>query len=178
MNSFGSPDTGPVPPPPPPTPSPAVGGLVGGAVENGMPQGAATDVAGQASDRLPEGDGDPTSELGPYFDAAALQRRLGFTMQELNAQVHRNTLLGVETDEGSVLYPMWQFHPDMTVLEGLPQLLRILHQTAPDGFSKAAWLAAPQARFGGRSAAGLLAEGAERGPLLAAARADVERLSH
>ena len=121
---------------------------------------------------------DPNGELGPFFDTAGLCRRLGVTRQALNGRVHRNTLLGVKADDGSILYPTWQFTPDMAVLGGLPELLRVLDAVAPDGFSKAVWLCAPQARLGGRSAAELLAAGADLEPLLQAAQADVDRLSH
>ncbi len=120
---------------------------------------------------------DPNGELGPFFDTAGLCRRLGVTRQALNGRVHRNTLLGVKADDGSILYPTWQFTPDMAVLEGLPELLRVLGRVAPDGFSKAVWLSSPQARFGGRSAGELLASGADLEPLLQAAEADADRLA-
>ena len=122
-------------------------------------------------------DDDPTGALGPFFDTAGLCRRLGVTRQALNGRVHRNTLLGVKADDGSILYPTWQFTPDMAVLDGLPELLRILDAVAPDGFSKAVWLCAPPARLSGRSAAELLAAGADLEALLEAARADVDRLA-
>lgn len=122
-------------------------------------------------------DDDPTNELGPFFDTAGLRRQLGVTRQALSGRVHRNTLLGVKADDGSILYPTWQFTPDMAVLDGLPDLLRILDAVSPDGFSKAVWLCAPQARLGGRSAAELLVAGADLNALLEAARADVDRLA-
>lgn len=120
---------------------------------------------------------DPTDELGPFFDTARLCRRLGVTRQALNGRVHRNRLLGVKTDVGTLLYPSWQFKADMTVLDGLPQLMRVLHQAAPDGFSKAVWLTSRQARFGDRSAVEVLVERGDLAMLLEAAQADVDRLA-
>lgn len=129
--------------------------------------------------KLPgHGDADPTQELGPYFDTASLCQRLGVKRQALGARVRRRTLLGVEADDGSLLYPSWQFTADMAVLDGLPQLLRVLSLTASDGLSQAMWLTSRQARFAGHTAVEVLAEGTDLESLISAARADAERLAH
>ncbi|MFT4297317.1 MAG: hypothetical protein QM582_18100 [Micropruina sp.] len=137
--------------------------------------GEAQAVIDAAADALPDRD-DPTQALGPYYDSAGLQRRLNVTRQALHGRVERNTLLGVEADDGSRLYPVWQFGADMRVLHGLPPVLQELDRVAEDGFSKAVWLVEPSPELGGVSAAQWLAEGRDAAVVLSLAHTDVERM--
>lgn len=132
-------------------------------------------VVDAAADALPDHE-DPTQTLGPYYDSAGLQRRLSVTRQALYGRVERNTVLGVETDDGPRLYPAWQFGPHMRVLPGLPPVLQELHRVAADGFSKAVWLAEPSPELGGVSAAQWLIEGKDAATVLSLAHSDVERM--
>ena len=147
------------------------------AVMSGTLDRADADAAVEAfAARLPDAD-DPTETIGPFFDTPGLCRRLGVTRQALNSRAHRNSLLAVEADEGPNLYPAWQFSPDMTVVPGLPAVLKALHLAATDGFSKAVWLTTPQQRLGGMSAADWIRQGHDLRVVLEAARADAERLA-
>lgn len=132
-------------------------------------------VVDAAADALPDRD-DPTQTLGPYYDSAGLQRRLSVTRQALHGRVERNTVLGVETDDGPRLYPVWQFGPDMRVLPGLPPVLQELHRVAEDGFSKAVWLTEPSPELDGLSAAQWLTGGKDAVTVLSLAHSDVERM--
>lgn len=127
-------------------------------------------------DRLPDS-ADPTQTLGPYYDTGGLRRRLGgVKRQALEGRRRRNTLLAVEADDGSLLYPTWQFTKDFGVVEGLPAVLRELGKVAEDGFSKAVWLTTPQDALGGWTAAEWLAESGDPERVRAAAESDVGRL--
>ncbi len=126
-------------------------------------------------DRLPDHD-DPNDQIGPYYGTAGLRRRLGISRQAISQRVDRNTLLGVEADDGSILYPVFQFTADMAVLDGLPSVLKELHRVAEDGFSKAVWLTTPDDNLGGRTAIEWLREIGDVSCLVADARADVGRL--
>lgn len=137
--------------------------------------GEAQAVLRAATDALPDVD-DPTHALGPYYDLAGLKRRLGVSRQAIHARIERNTLLGVEADDGSRLYPTWQFDSDMKVLSGLPAVLQELHRVADDGFSKAVWLSEPSPELEDTSAARWLPAGRDPSAVLALARADVERM--
>ena len=127
------------------------------------------------ANRLPDDD-DPTEALGPYFDTPGLRRRLGVTRQALTGRVQRNTLLAVPADDGSLLYPTWQFTPDLEPLPGLSEVLSALHRVAKDGLSKALWLATPQEPLGDVSAATWLAGAGDPATVVALAHADVERM--
>lgn len=126
--------------------------------------------------RLPDF-ADPTQTLGPYYDTGGLRRRLGgVKRQALEGRRRRNTLLAVEADDGSLLYPTWQFTKDFGVVEGLPAVLRELGKVAEDGFSKAVWLTTPQDVLGGRTAAEWLSERGDPERVRVAAESDVRRL--
>ncbi|MBB1516520.1 hypothetical protein H5398_11150 [Tessaracoccus sp. MC1679] len=127
------------------------------------------------ANRLPDDD-DPTEALGPYFDTQGLRRRLGVTRQALTGRVQRNTLLAVPADDGALLYPTWQFTPDLEPLAGLSEVLSELNRVAKDGLSKALWLTTPQGALGQVSAANWLAQGRDPAAVLALAHADVERM--
>lgn len=127
------------------------------------------------ANRLPDDD-DPTEALGPYFDTQGLRRRLGVTRQALTGRVQRNTLLAVPADDGALLYPTWQFTPDLEPLAGLSEVLGELHRVAKDGLSKALWLTTPQEALGHVSAANWLDKGGDPATVLALAHADAERM--
>lgn len=127
------------------------------------------------TERLPDHE-DPTEMLGPYYDTSGLRRRLGVTRQALAGRVQRNTLLGVEADDGSILYPVWQFDRDMKVLAGLSAILQELHRVAIDGFSKAVWLATPQEELSNKSSAEWLASSGDTEHVRRLAEADVSRM--
>jgi hypothetical protein len=133
-------------------------------------------VVEAVTDRLPDA-ADPTQTLGPYYDTGGLRRRLGdIQRQALEGRRRRNTLLAVEADDGSFLYPTWQFTKDFGVVNGLPAVLKELSKVAQDGFSKAVWLTTPQDELDGQTAAEWLAGSGDPERVRAAAQSDVERL--
>ncbi|MFT4166357.1 MAG: hypothetical protein QM650_14050 [Microlunatus sp.] len=127
------------------------------------------------AERLPDHD-DPTEMLGPYYDTSGLRQRLGVTRQALAGRVQRDTLLGVEADDGSILYPVWQFDHHLKVLAGLPAILQELNQVATDGFSKALWLCTPQDDLNQKTSAEWLAESGDAERVRHLAEADVARM--
>ena len=133
-------------------------------------------VVEAVTDRLPDA-ADPTQTLGPYYDTGGLRRRLGGVQrQALEGRRRRNTLLAVEADDGSFLYPTWQFTENFGVVDGLPAVLKELSRVAQDGFSKAVWLTTPQDELDGQTAAEWLAGSGDPERVRAAAQSDVERL--
>ena len=132
-------------------------------------------VAGQGGEGEPDA-GDPTHDLGPYFEAAALHRRMNVSPETLEEMVQLNTLLAVEADRGAPLFPAWQFTPDVRTLPGLPKVLAELHRAATDGLSKAVWLTTPQVGLDGLSAAEWLRVGRDPEIVAHLARMDADRL--
>lgn len=78
----------------------------------------------------------PEALIGPCYDTAGLTRLLGVCRQTVTRRARNNTLLAVPTDEGLNLYPASQFTPEMTVVPGIPDVLKELHQVAADGARK------------------------------------------
>lgn len=145
-------------------------------VDDGTLSQPEADAALQAiAERLPDHD-DPTEMLGPYYDTSGLRQRLGVTRQALAGRVQRNTLLGVEADDGSILYPVWQFDRHLKVFAGLPAILQELHRVATDGFSKALWLCTPQDDLDQKTSAQWLAESGDAERVRRLAEADVARM--
>lgn len=120
---------------------------------------------------------DPTESLGPYYDAAGMARRLGVTRQALSGRRERGTILAVEADDGSFLYPTWQFTDDFELIDGLRPVLKTLHAVAQDGFSKAVWLCTPQRPLRDQSAARWLTDGRNPATVHSLAQAEVKRMS-
>lgn len=128
------------------------------------------------SSRLP--DADPTEALGPYFDTRGLRNRLGVSRQALSARVARGTLLGVESDDGSTLYPTWQFTPELTVIRGLSGTLKVLSLGGVrDGFTKAVWLNSQRTELDEMSPREWLLAGGSPVSVRELAEADIARLA-
>lgn len=135
----------------------------------------AAEILQAVRDSLPDY-ADPTHTLGPYFDTGGVRRRLGVTRQALGGRRRRNTLLAVEADDGTLLYPTWQFTKDFQVVNGLPVVLKELDKVVKDGFSKAVWLTTAQDELADLSAAEWLARGGDPERVRVVAEADVARL--
>ena len=112
--------------------------------------------------------------VGPFYDTAGLTRWWNVSRQAVSKRVATNAVIACQLEEGHWVYPVWQFTSSGTVDPTLVQVWRVLRAGA-DPWTCALWLRAPQDAFGGKTAAGWLTEGGLVDPVLAAARADVQR---
>lgn len=123
---------------------------------------------------------EPEDLIGPFYDAAGLQRRWGYSELSLDAMCRSNQILGILTDEGEILYPTWQFDQNNQPHGWIKEVADALAGTGADHFAVALWLKSPVYGYGDElvSAADFLASGGDRALVLWHAAADVERMSH
>ena len=124
-----------------------------------------------------------TDELGPYYTTASLMRRWGVSRQAVSKRHLNGSLLGLTTDDGKVLFPVWQFKPGSDsypiVIDGISEVREILTERNADPLSHAVWLTAKV--FGHKEAPFpayrllINARGAQQ--VRSAARAEVLRLA-
>ncbi len=122
--------------------------------------------------------GSPEEDLGPFYSTAGLAKRLRVSRQALDGRVQRHTLVALPADDGSRLYPTFQFDESggtPRVLVGLSDVMKVLDDADLGPMETAAWLAAPTEELGGNSAVQHLREGGAVESVLALARADVHR---
>jgi hypothetical protein len=108
--------------------------------------------------------------IGPFYDAPGLMKWLRVTRQELQDRTQAGTILSVETTEGDLLYPTFQFGPAGEAMPHLAEILMLLEPISDDAWDKAVWLNTPTTTFYGRTAADSLRDGAAELVLAAAAR--------
>lgn len=114
--------------------------------------------------------------VGPFYDTTGLRKWLSLSRQALAARVEAGSLLACTTQDGSLVYPAWQFRPDGTTVPHLPALIKILRKSAATPWTVATWLRAPGGEaVNGMDAVSWLAGGGDPAPLLAEARDDAAR---
>lgn len=87
----------------------------------------------------------PEEDLGPFYSTAGLARRLGVSRQVLDGRIARHTLLALLDDDGSRLYPAFQFVEvggRLVVLPGLPEVMKALAKVDDEPIAIAAWVTA------------------------------------
>lgn len=114
--------------------------------------------------------------VGPVYTTGKVTALLGVSRQAVAERRSRRSILALETSDGAVVYPAFQFHQG-ALLPGLPKLLRRFPLETVDGWTLAAWLVAPQPGLEGRSVVEWLREGGDPGPVEALAAEQAARYS-
>ena len=86
---------------------------------------------------------------GPFYDTTGLTRWLGVSRQALHQRVKGGSLLGCPLDDGSIVYPAWQFLDNGAIVPGLSEVLKALGSGTSDGWQMALWLSAANEELGG-----------------------------
>ena len=84
-------------------------------------------------------------DLGPFYSTTGLARRLDVTRQALDGRVGRHTLLALTGDDGTRLYPLFQFTEQngrLEVIPGLADVMKRLAAADAGPMMTAAWLTA------------------------------------
>lgn len=88
-----------------------------------------------------------TDALGPYYDSSGLVQRMKVSRQAISKRHLAGSLLGLEADDGRILFPAWQFEPGsadrLRVIEPIAEVREILSERNSDPLSHAIWLTAP-----------------------------------
>lgn len=120
----------------------------------------------------------PWGELGPFYSTSGVSKLLGgVSRQAIADRRKRETLLALRTADDAWVYPAFQFDDRQTVLEGLPEIWKILRSSGVDGWTLASWLTSPMRSLEGRSPIDRLRRGEDRETLLLLARDAARRFS-
>lgn len=115
---------------------------------------------------------------GPFYDKQDVLSWLGITTTELDDMRTNHTAFACFTADGRLIFPMWQFRSDGTLLPGLQDVLSVLSKGTDDEWAWALWLtgSVPH-QLGGKSAVQWLAEGRNPNAVVSLAWQDVIRWS-
>lgn len=91
----------------------------------------------------------PVNErLGPFYRTEQVVRLMGISRQAVADRVRKGTLLGMQTADGSWVYPMFQFK-GRRLLVGFSDVLRHFNHRDIDRWAVAAWWVSPSSALGG-----------------------------
>jgi Lsr2 len=114
---------------------------------------------------------------GPFYDTAGLTKWLDVSRQALDDRTKKGTLLMCPLQDGTRVYPAWQFRNNRTTVPHLARVLKILRVGAESPWTVATWLRTPLSKLGGVDPVSWLDRGGEPEAVLTAARADADRWS-
>ncbi|MCG8455898.1 MAG: hypothetical protein MI919_06410 [Holophagales bacterium] len=136
--------------------------------------GSPEELAERMLDAIPEASG-WNEVLGPFYTTRQVARRLGgASRQAIADRRKRGTILWLETSDGVLAYPAFQFDGPR-VIPGLAEVLSCFRGVDVDRWTVAGWLASSFEELGGRSVIEWLREGHELEAALALARDAAER---
>lgn len=87
--------------------------------------------------------------LGPVYDTDGVASLLGPRRRVSRQAVHKRRLLALKTGSGRVVYPAFQFDETGTVVDGVPELVKMIDQASLSLWALASWLASPEREFDG-----------------------------
>jgi hypothetical protein len=106
--------------------------------------------------RLLESDADDASwlnsKLGPFYDVDGVAAWLQLDESQVLAEIQECSMLGVQTQDGFWVLPIFQFDEDGERLPSLQKVLRILENGTQSHWTWALWLVARPESTGRRSA--------------------------
>lgn len=106
--------------------------------------------------------------IGPVYSLAGAARRLGISMEEVIDRVITTEVWALTTTDGVIVFPASQFTEADTIVEGLPEVLRIFEDAGENGWTLAAALNSQWDDLGGRTVLEWLGEKPEDTLLTAA----------
>ncbi len=111
--------------------------------------------------------------VGPFYDTAGLQRWLVTTRQNLGKRSRALRILACKTEDKHLLYPIWQFRRDGTVIIGLTEVLTVLAHGTASSWTWALWMTSKvDDELEGMSPAEWLSDGRPVAPVLTMAASD------
>ena len=138
--------------------------------------GSAEDLAKRMTAAVPAPS--PWAEIGPFYGTTSVSRLLGgISRQAISDRRKRGTVLGLKTADGAWVYPTFQFDDHHAVLEGLPEVWKILRASGADEWTLASWLTSSLATLEQHSPIDWLRLGENREALLTAARDAARRFA-
>lgn len=92
------------------------------------------------------------TQLGAFYSVDRVMKELGgVSRQAVNERVKNNRLLRVQTSDGKLLFPAFQFSDGGELRPGLGTVLQKLLASGEDGWTVTYWLTTPIEQFAGRT---------------------------
>lgn len=92
-------------------------------------------------------------QVGPFYDTSGVRSWAGVSRQAVSGKVQRNRLIACQLEDGTWVYPTWQFEDDGTTNADLITVWRTLRgpadQPHADPWSCALWMRAPHPSLDG-----------------------------
>ncbi|HEX7322018.1 MAG TPA: hypothetical protein VF299_03650 [Mycobacterium sp.] len=107
---------------------------------------------------------------GPFYDTAGLSRWLEISRQALHQKVARQAMLACPLDDGTVVYPTWQFLDSGATIPSLAEVLATLAAGTDDAWMIALWMRAPSENLDGDRPSDWLRNGGDPRRVIAMAR--------
>jgi hypothetical protein len=115
---------------------------------------------------------------GPFYDTTGLTTWLSVSRQALHQRVKGGSILGCPLDDGSIVYPAWQFLDNGAIVPGLSDLLKVLGPATNDTWQMALWLSAPNDELDGSAPRDWLRSNRSREPVVTLAKQTAARWAH
>lgn len=117
--------------------------------------------------------------VGPFYDTSGLRSWTGTSRQAIHAKVQRNRLISCQLEDGSWVYPVWQFDGRGTAKPALVDVWRELRGPAEhphaDPWTCALWMRAPHPDLDGMTPVEWIEDGRPAEAVLELARYDAAR---
>jgi|SRR5215213_7075870 len=115
--------------------------------------------------------------VGPFYSASQATRICGgISPKALDDLRKRCAILGLETADGVLVYPTFQFDEQNRVIQGFSEVLQCFPVGPVYGWTLAGWLVSPLRALGGVSVVQWLRDGKNLTPVLVLARDAAFRL--
>lgn len=117
--------------------------------------------------------------VGPFYDTSGLRSWTGTSRQAIHAKVQRNRLIACQLEDGSWVYPAWQFDNRGTPKPALVHVWRELRGPAEDPHADpwtcALWMRAPHPDLDGMTPVEWIDDGRQAEAVLTLAQHDAAR---
>lgn len=107
---------------------------------------------------------------GPFYDTSGLTRWLGISRQRLHQKAAKHAVLACPLDDGSLVYPTWQFLPNGATIPALADVLSTLADGTDDAWMMALWMQAPSEQLDGHRPSEWLRKGRDPQQVIVMAR--------
>lgn len=116
--------------------------------------------------------------VGPFYSVSQAAKVCGgISLEALEDRTEHREVLGLQTADGVLVYPAFQFDEQNRIVQGLPQVLRCFPVEPLYGWALAGWLVSPLRALDGVSVVQWLRKGKDLAPVLVLARDTAHRLS-
>jgi hypothetical protein len=115
---------------------------------------------------------------GPFYDTTGLTTWLSVSRQALHQRLRGGSILGCPLDDGSIVYPAWQFLDNGAIVPGVSDLLKVLGPATNDTWQMALWLSAPNDELDGIAPRDWLRSNRSREPVVTLAKQTAARWAH